>query len=102
MSLSRIFRPCSLNVPYLLRNNSTVRKKVSAMKLLNKKRNGKRITMVTAYDFPSALHVDRAGIDVILVGDSVGMVVLGNETTQQVTMDQMLHHCKAVKRGAQR
>mmetsp|Transcript_15643 Transcript_15643/g.22263 ORF Transcript_15643/g.22263 Transcript_15643/m.22263 type:complete len:305 (+) Transcript_15643:1-915(+) len=56
--------------------------------------------MVTAYDYPSAMHVDRAGIDVILVGDSCAMVELGYETTQPMTLDQMVHHCQAVKRGA--
>lgn len=55
--------------------------------------------MVTAYDYPSAVHVARAGIDVILIGDSVAMVELGYETTQPVTVDQMLHHCETVKRG---
>ena len=55
--------------------------------------------MVTAYDFPSAVHVARAEIDVILVGDSVAMVELGHETTQPVTVDEMIHHCKAVNRG---
>ena len=55
--------------------------------------------MVTAYDFPSAIHVARAEIDVLLVGDSVAMVELGHATTQPVTVDEMLHHCKAVKRG---
>jgi len=57
--------------------------------------------MVTAYNYPQALHLDLAGIDVCLVGDSLGMVELGYETTQPVTMDEMLHHCKAVARGAQ-
>jgi 3-methyl-2-oxobutanoate hydroxymethyltransferase len=56
--------------------------------------------MVTAYDYPSAVHVDRAQIDVILVGDSVAMVELGMETTQPVTLDAMIHHCQAVSRGA--
>eukprot|EP01035_Chromulina_nebulosa_P017650 gene17650-23231_t len=56
--------------------------------------------MVTAYDYPSAMHCEQAGFDVILVGDSLGMVVLGYDTTQPVTMDDMIHHCKAVRRGA--
>lgn len=55
--------------------------------------------MVTAYDFPSAAHVARAGIDIILVGDSVAMVELGYETTQNVTMNIMIHHCHSVKKG---
>ena len=55
--------------------------------------------MVTAYNYPSAIHVARAGIDVILVGDSVAMVELGHETTQPVSMNDMIHHCAAVKRG---
>ena len=57
--------------------------------------------MVTAYDFPSAAHVARAGIDMILVGDSVAMVELGHETTQNVSIDSMIHHCRAVKRGVE-
>ena len=55
--------------------------------------------MVTAYDYPSAVHVARAGIDIVLVGDSAAMVEMGFETTQPVTMDEMLHHCQNVKRG---
>jgi 3-methyl-2-oxobutanoate hydroxymethyltransferase len=73
--------------------------KVSALSLNAKKRKGKKISMVTAYDYPSAVHVARAGIDVILVGDSVAMVELGHETTQYVSMESMIHHCQSVKRG---
>ncbi|UCH11928.1 MAG: 3-methyl-2-oxobutanoate hydroxymethyltransferase [Candidatus Omnitrophota bacterium] len=75
------------------------RKKVTITGLLNKKKENKPITMLTAYDFPLASIIDEAGIDMILVGDSVGMVVLGYENTLPVTMDDMLHHCKAVARG---
>ncbi len=75
------------------------RKKVTITGLFNKKRQHKPITMLTAYDFPLASIIDEAGIDMILVGDSVGMVVLGYENTLPVTMDDMLHHCKAVARG---
>src|SRR5699024_3130524 len=59
-----------------------------------------KITMVTAYDYPSAEQVEKAGADIILVGDSLGMVVLGYDTTTKVTMDDMIHHAKAVRRGA--
>ncbi len=76
------------------------RKKVTTLALRQKKENGEPITMLTAYDYPTALAVDQAGIDSILVGDSLGMVVLGYENTLPVTMDEMLHHCRAVSRGA--
>ena len=75
------------------------RVKPTAMSLLRMKRNGERISCVTCYDYPSALHVDGAGIDMALVGDSVGMVALGYATTQPVTLEEMLHHCKAARRG---
>ena len=77
------------------------RKKTSILALQEKKANRDPITMVTAYDYPSALAADRAGVDSILVGDSLGMVVLGYDSTVPVTMEEMLHHCRAVRRGAQ-
>jgi 3-methyl-2-oxobutanoate hydroxymethyltransferase len=76
------------------------RKKVTTLALRRKKARGETITMLTAYDYATALAIDRAGIDSILVGDSLGMVVLGYENTLPVTMDDMIHHCKAVSRGA--
>lgn len=76
--------------------------KITIRTLQEKKRAGEPITMLTAYDYATAVAVDRAGIDALLVGDSLGMVVLGYETTLPVTMEDMLHHCKAVARGAQR
>jgi len=73
--------------------------RVTASELKAMKRRGERIVMLTAYDFPSARLVDAAGADVILVGDTLGMVVLGYDTTVPVTMEEMLHHVKAVVRG---
>ncbi|HFK7624776.1 3-methyl-2-oxobutanoate hydroxymethyltransferase [Listeria monocytogenes] len=64
------------------------------------KENGEKITMITAYDYPSAKNVEQTEADMILVGDSLGMVVLGYDSTVPVTMDDMIHHTKAVKRGA--
>jgi 3-methyl-2-oxobutanoate hydroxymethyltransferase len=69
---------------------------------LKKKKEGKKITMLTAYDFPFAQIVDEAGIDVILVGDSVGMVVQGLKNTLPVTMDEMIYHTKMVSRAVKK
>ena len=63
---------------------------------------GERLTMVTAYDFPQARTADASGVDIVLVGDSLAMVVLGHADTLSVTMDEMLHHVRAVRRGVER
>lgn len=67
---------------------------------LKMKKEKEKIVMLTAYDYPSAKLAEQSGVDILLVGDSLGMVVLGFESTVQVTMDDMVHHTKAVKRGA--
>lgn len=85
-----------------LPNSSLSRGKVSVQTLRSKKLRKEPITFLTAYDFPTAVALDRSGIDGILVGDSLGMVVLGYENTLPVTMQDMLHHCRAVARGVSR
>lgn len=77
-------------------------KRVSITDLKAMKKRGEKIVMLTAYDYPSARLVEEAGVPIILVGDSLGMVVLGYDSTIPVTMDEMLHHVKAVVRGTSR
>jgi 3-methyl-2-oxobutanoate hydroxymethyltransferase len=74
-------------------------RKITTTKLLDMKREGEKISMLTCYDYSMALILDKAGVDVIFVGDSLGVVVLGYENTLPVTIDEILHHTKAVKRG---
>ena len=76
--------------------------RVTARSLAARKREGERITMLTAYDFTFARIFESAGIDVILVGDSVGNVVQGAETTLPVTLDEMIYHTRLVARGVRR
>lgn len=76
------------------------KQKVTIPALKEMKEQGKKIRMVTAYDYPTGILVDKTDIELILVGDSLGMVVLGYDGTVPVTMDEMIHHCKATVRGA--
>jgi 3-methyl-2-oxobutanoate hydroxymethyltransferase len=81
-------------------NSPSSSKKVTTALFRLKKKRGEPITMLTAYDYLTARAVDQSGIDSILVGDSLGMVMLGYANTLPVTMEDMLHHCRAVSRGA--
>ena len=76
--------------------------RITTAVLRKMKETGEKISMLTAYDYPTARILDRSAIDAILVGDSLGMVVLGYSDTTRVTMEDMLHHIKAVSRGAER
>ena len=76
--------------------------KITTSVIREKKIKGEKITMLTAYDYATAIVLDESGVDIILVGDSLGMVVLGYDSTLPVTMEDMLHHTKAVARGTKR
>ena len=81
-------------------NSTTTRKKVTLPSILSLYRKNEPITVITAHDFPSAHVADHAGMDIVLVGDSLAMVALGMEDTSEVLMDEMLLHCRSVARGA--
>jgi 3-methyl-2-oxobutanoate hydroxymethyltransferase len=85
-----------MSTPSLVPN----RKKTTVLAFRDKKARKQPISVLTGYDYATAIALDKAGLDAILVGDSLGMVVLGYETTLPVTMDEMIHHCRAVARGA--
>ncbi|MDX2439036.1 MAG: 3-methyl-2-oxobutanoate hydroxymethyltransferase [Desulfobacterales bacterium] len=74
-------------------------KKVTVLDVKQAKKDGRKLVMVTAYDYPFGLMADEAGVDIVLIGDSLGMVVMGLEGTVEVTMEHMIHHIKAVVRG---
>ncbi len=82
-----------------MENKTENRKKITPQMLKEKKARGEKITMLTAYDYSIATILDECGVDTILVGDSLGTVVMGYDSTVPVTMEDMLHHCKAVKNG---
>ena len=77
-----------------------MKKKVSVLDMKKMKQEGKKFTMVTAYDYTSASIVDSSTAELILVGDSLGMVMLGYDSTTGVTMEEMIHHIRPVVKGA--
>jgi 3-methyl-2-oxobutanoate hydroxymethyltransferase len=88
--------------PNVAAGSSERTKKVTVPLVREAPGRGERLVMVTAYDYPQARAADAAGVDLVLVGDSLAMVVLGHENTLAVTMDEMLHHVRAVRRGVAR
>ena len=84
-----------------MRGGASNTEKITIPKIKEKKRRGEKITMLTAYDYPMARIIDQVGVDIILVGDSLANVVLGYSNTLPVTMEEMLHHTRAVARGCQ-
>lgn len=83
-----------------IRRDVLMAKKKSRLDFIRMKKEGEQVAWVTAYDFPTASFAEQAGIDMLLVGDSLGMVVLGYQGTIPVTMDDCIRHCQAVRRGA--
>ena len=77
-------------------------KKVTVLDVKQAKKDGRKLVMVTAYDYPFGLMADEAGVDIVLIGDSLGMVVMGLEGTVEVTMEHMIHHIRAVVRGCKK
>jgi 3-methyl-2-oxobutanoate hydroxymethyltransferase len=78
------------------------KEKITIPRLQKLKQSGQRITMLTAYDYPTALMLDQSGVDILLVGDSLAMVVQGHENTLPVTLDEMIYHGRMVGRAVQR
>jgi len=76
--------------------------KITVLDVRQAKKEGRKLVMVTAYDYPFGLMADEAGVDIVLIGDSLGMVVMGLEGTVEVTMEHMIHHIRAVVRGCKR
>jgi len=74
-------------------------KKTTVLDVQQAKKDGRKLVMVTAYDYPFGLMADEADVDIVLIGDSLGMVVMGLEGTVEVTMEHMIHHIRAVVRG---
>lgn len=97
LSSSSQIRYSSYSSPELASNT---RKKVTLKTIRNLYKKGEPIAMLTAHDFPSAHAADAAGIDVVLVGDSLGMVAMGLENTTEMVMEEMILHCRSVARGA--
>lgn len=101
-----LFLRCMSNVPentvYGGPKIQNPNQRVTLTHLRQKHKKREPITVVTAYDYPSAVHLDAAGIDICLVGDSAAMVVHGYDTTLPISVDEMLVHCRSVARGAKR
>lgn len=96
------WRRFSTSSPYAPSPSSTAEGKVTVRTLAQMRQKGQKIACVTAYDHPSAVHGEMAGADLLLVGDSAAMVVHGHETTLPITLEEMVWHCKSVRRGARR